>query len=72
VTVVQWILWFTAIVDLRQWKMRSSWSLSSRCGLERKAVKRAVQQTEIEMKIHHGKKRYSIKRLKHNYIEKWI
>ena len=45
------------IVDLRQWKMRSGWPASSRGGAETKAAKRAVQQTETEMKIQHGKKR---------------
>jgi hypothetical protein len=49
--------------------MRQGWSVSSCGGAETKAIK-AVQQTETEMKIQHGKKRYSIKRLKHNYIAK--
>jgi hypothetical protein len=37
---------------------------------ETKAVKRVVGQKKTEMKIQHGKKRYHITILKHNYIQK--
>ena len=48
-TVVQWILWCTAIV-VWLWKMRRGWSVSSRGGEKKKAVKQEVQQTEMKWK----------------------